>query len=118
MRNFRVDTLKIDRTFIREIPSNPEDRAIADAILSIGQSLSIDVVAEGVETLDQLRYLRSSSCDQLQGWYFSKALPPDDLARLWKSGEHIGANHLRQLPSDPMAPGAGVETDGSLRLSD
>jgi diguanylate cyclase (GGDEF)-like protein/PAS domain S-box-containing protein len=88
LKRFPIDTLKVDRSFIRELPNDPEDRAIAEAILAMGKTLGLRVVAEGVETADQREFLRERHCDEMQGYLFSKPLPPDDFARLLR--EHLG----------------------------
>jgi diguanylate cyclase (GGDEF)-like protein len=82
LKHFPIDTLKVDRSFIRDIPNNNEDRAITEAIIAMGKSLGLNVVAEGVETVHQLDFLRHKDCDEMQGFYFSKPVAPDDLAQL------------------------------------
>jgi len=82
IKHFPVDTLKVDRSFIRNIPENTEDKAITEVIIAMGKTLSLTVVAEGVETEEQLEFLRQRSCDEIQGFYFSKPIPPDEFARL------------------------------------
>jgi diguanylate cyclase (GGDEF)-like protein/PAS domain S-box-containing protein len=82
LKNFPVDTLKVDRSFIRDLPQNHNDRAITEAIISVGKSLCLNVVAEGVETPEQLDYLRANACDEMQGFYFSKPITADALADL------------------------------------
>ncbi len=77
LKRFPVDTVKIDQSFIRDITTNPDDAAIAKAIISIAHSLSLRVIAEGVETEGQLNFLRSENCDEVQGFFFSKALAAD-----------------------------------------
>jgi diguanylate cyclase (GGDEF)-like protein/PAS domain S-box-containing protein len=77
LRTLPVDSLKIDKTFVDDIPVRSEDRAIINAIITMGHSLSMHVVAEGVETADQLKILREHNCDMLQGYYFSRPLPAD-----------------------------------------
>ena len=78
LKLFPIDTLKIDRSFIRNIPKNAEDRAITQAIISIGESLGLTVIAEGVETAEQLDILKQQLCDEIQGFYFNK---PTDAQR-------------------------------------
>jgi diguanylate cyclase (GGDEF)-like protein/PAS domain S-box-containing protein len=80
LKRFPIDTLKVDRSFIRDIPQDPEDKAITEAIIAMGKSLSLTVVAEGVETLEQQEFLRDHACDEMQGFYFSKPIPPEQFA--------------------------------------
>ncbi|KAB2968715.1 EAL domain-containing protein [Zoogloea sp.] len=80
LRRFKVNTLKIDRSFVSDIPGDPEGSAIAGAILGMAASLGIQVVAEGVETEAQVHFLKRHGCDQLQGYLLSRPLAPDDFA--------------------------------------
>jgi diguanylate cyclase (GGDEF)-like protein/PAS domain S-box-containing protein len=82
LKNFPIDTLKVDRSFIRDISTNAEDKAITEAIIAMGKTLSLTVVAEGVETQEQEAFLRAHACDEMQGYYFSKPLAADDFAAL------------------------------------
>jgi diguanylate cyclase (GGDEF)-like protein/PAS domain S-box-containing protein len=82
LRRFPIDTLKVDRSFIRDIPSNAEDSAITEAIISLGKTLGVTVVAEGVETAVQRSFLRERGCDQIQGFYCSKPCHPEAFAEL------------------------------------
>jgi EAL domain-containing protein (putative c-di-GMP-specific phosphodiesterase class I) len=75
LRRFPIDKLKIDRGFIRDVMTRPEDASIVRAIISLAHSLRLKVVAEGVETPEQLGFLRSMGCDQYQGYHFSPPLP-------------------------------------------
>ncbi|MDQ1817384.1 EAL domain-containing protein [Massilia sp. CCM 9210] len=79
LRRFPIDKLKIDIAFIRDLTTSPDDAAIVLAIISMAHSLKLDVVAEGVETAAQLNYLRRHHCDQIQGYYFSRPLPADQV---------------------------------------
>jgi diguanylate cyclase len=82
LRRFPIDKLKIDRVFINEIVSRPEDASIVRAIVSLAHSLSLKVVAEGVETPAQLDFLKAAGCDEYQGYHFSLPLPAGDFERL------------------------------------
>ena len=82
LRRFPIDKLKIDIAFIRDITHNPDAAAIALAIIRMAHSLNLQVVAEGVETQEQLAYLHQHRCDQVQGYCFSRPLPLPDLERL------------------------------------
>jgi diguanylate cyclase (GGDEF)-like protein len=75
LTRFPMDTLKIDQSFIRQITETPSETAIVKAVLSMAQSLNLRVVAEGVETLGELAFLRQHKCDEAQGYYFSRPLP-------------------------------------------
>ncbi len=75
-----VRRLKIDRSFIEAITVNPRDAAIVAAVISMGHSLDLEVLAEGVETEEQLAFLQAHNCDEIQGYYFSKPLEADVLA--------------------------------------
>ncbi len=79
LKKFPVDTLKIDRAFIRECHTNREDAAICKAIITLAKSLGLQIIAEGVETAEQLAFLSDHHCDTYQGYYFSRPLPVEDL---------------------------------------
>jgi len=104
MKQFPIDTLKIDRSFVRDLATNPEDRAIATAIISMGKALGLTVVAEGVETNDQDTFLREHSCDELQGFLFSKPVTPEDITLLLRS--HISSPSLQPELPLPMQASA------------
>ncbi|MCR2806878.1 bifunctional diguanylate cyclase/phosphodiesterase [Paenibacillus soyae] len=74
-----IHKLKIDRSFIRDITENPNDKAIVATIISMAQHLKMDVIAEGIETKEQLDVLMANDCKEIQGYYFSKPLPADEL---------------------------------------
>lgn len=82
LKRFPVDALKIDRSFVRDIPQDKDDTAIATAIIAMGHSLELKVVAEGVEQPEQVAFLRSMGCDESQGFFYSPAVPADQLAAL------------------------------------
>jgi diguanylate cyclase (GGDEF)-like protein len=85
LKRFPIDTLKVDRSFVRELPSDSEDKAIAEAIIAMGKTLSLTVVAEGVETAEQKAFLRDHACDQMQGYHFSKPIAADEFAELLRT---------------------------------
>lgn len=82
IKRFPIDTLKVDRSFIRELHNDAEDRAITEAIIAMGRTLSLTVVAEGVETEEQATFLRERACDEMQGYFFSRPAPPEHFADL------------------------------------
>lgn len=85
IKHFPIDTLKVDRSFIRNVPEDSEDQAIIEAIISMGKTLSLTVVAEGVETQEQMNYLKEHSCNEMQGYYFSKPVAAEKFADLSKA---------------------------------
>ena len=85
LKKFPVDTLKVDRSFIRELEKEGEDRAITQAIITMGKTLGLTVVAEGVETAEQQTFLSTHSCDEIQGYYFSKPIPCPDFEKLLRT---------------------------------
>jgi diguanylate cyclase (GGDEF)-like protein len=109
MKQFPIDTIKIDRSFVRDLSEDSEDQAIAQAIISMGKALGMTVIAEGVETTEQESFLRNHACDETQGFLFSKPLPPQQLAELLRSAP------LMVAPPLQPAPGGGPEK--STRLS-
>jgi diguanylate cyclase (GGDEF)-like protein len=99
MKQFPIDTIKIDRSFIRDLPVDSEDQAIAQAIISMGKALGMTVIAEGVETVEQEAFLRNHACDEMQGFLFSKPLPAKQMADLLRAEP--------RLASPPLQPEAG-----------
>jgi len=93
LQRFPIDKLKIDIAFVRDITTNPNDAAIALAIISMAHSLKLRVIAEGVETRPQLEYLRRNRCDEIQGYFFSRPLAAAEMGALAESG--------KSLPPDP-----------------
>jgi diguanylate cyclase (GGDEF)-like protein/PAS domain S-box-containing protein len=88
LRRFDIDTLKIDRSFVRDTPGDPEDCAIAVAVIALGHGLNLRVVAEGVETQEQASFLREQGCDDIQGYLLSKPMAPEEFPG-WMA-RHIG----------------------------
>ena len=102
LKRLPISRLKVDRSFVRDLPGDPEDTAIAIATLSLARDLGLDVVAEGVETLDQMEFLLARNCLNMQGFYFSKPLPVKEFEqylRLHGGLETwIGGHNLAHLP--------------------
>ncbi|MCU1749571.1 putative bifunctional diguanylate cyclase/phosphodiesterase [Pseudomonas sp. 6D_7.1_Bac1] len=82
LRRFPVDVLKIDQSFIRGLNNENNDAALVSAIISLGKSLNLTIIAEGVETLEQLNFLKAHQCEEGQGFFFSKAVLPEEFAQL------------------------------------
>ena len=90
LKKFPITALKIDRSFVIGLPGDDNDCAIARAIVTMAQQLRQEIVAEGVETTEQMQFLRSIGCDQMQGFLFSPAVPPDELARMVREDVRLG----------------------------
>jgi diguanylate cyclase (GGDEF)-like protein/PAS domain S-box-containing protein len=86
LRKLSVDTLKIDRSFVRQITAAPEETTIVSAVIGMGRTLKLRVVAEGVETIEELAFLRAQGCDEAQGYYFSQPVRPEAFAILLRTG--------------------------------
>jgi diguanylate cyclase (GGDEF)-like protein len=82
LRKFPLDALKIDQSFVSQITTIPDETVIITAIISMSRSLNLQVIAEGVETEDQLEFLKAHQCDQAQGYYFSRPVAPQEFVRL------------------------------------
>ena len=85
LKRFPVDRLKVDKSFVRDIDSDPDDAAIVRAIITLGHALNLRVVAEGVETAAHLDYLKLHGCDEVQGYYFSRPVPASHLEILLRA---------------------------------
>jgi EAL domain-containing protein (putative c-di-GMP-specific phosphodiesterase class I) len=84
LQKLKADTLKIDRSFVKGIPSDTDSTNIISAIIHLAQKLHINTVAEGVETMEQLQFLKKIHCDEIQGYYFSRPISPQDFVSLLK----------------------------------
>jgi len=87
LKQFKIDKLKIDQSFVRDMERFPEDAAIITAIIGMAKGLGFKAIAEGVETKQQLEFLQDQQCDQIQGYLFSKPLPAKDFEQLLRKGE-------------------------------
>jgi EAL domain-containing protein (putative c-di-GMP-specific phosphodiesterase class I) len=90
LKRFPLDTLKIDRSFVRDVIENAEDAAITEAIIVLGNSLGLSVVAEGVETEAQAAFLRSRGCGLMQGYLYSCPVTADDISAMLHQGTSLG----------------------------
>ncbi|KQM70229.1 bifunctional diguanylate cyclase/phosphodiesterase [Xylophilus sp. Leaf220] len=100
LKRFPIDVIKIDRSFIGDIPGSADDMAISAAIIAMARSLGMRVIAEGVETPAQLDFLRERHCDMYQGFLLSRALPPDEFAALLRRQPVLAPDGA---PSQPLA---------------
>lgn len=89
LRQFPIDVLKIDRTFVKDVHAQPESQAIVRAILAMARSLKLSVIAEGVERHEEMNFLKSNGCDAMQGCYFSPPLPALDATRLLEQARQL-----------------------------
>lgn len=85
LKHFPLNQIKIDQSFARDVMTDPEDAAIIDAIISIAHSLNMEVIAEGVETEEQLDFLRARNCHAIQGYYIGHPLPVIEMSRFLES---------------------------------
>ncbi len=89
LKRFPLDALKIDRSFVRDITTDPEDAAITMAIIGLAHSLKLKVVAEGVETAEQLALLAANGCDEMQGYLFSAPMAPEECAKMLQDDRRL-----------------------------
>jgi diguanylate cyclase (GGDEF)-like protein/PAS domain S-box-containing protein len=113
LRRFPLDRIKIDRSFMRDIVSQPAAEAVVRSIMSLARNLGLDCIAEGVETHEQLDYLQKQMCSEMQGFLYSPALPAPDCSALLRSGKVDFSQHRRNRETasfgvDPtlLSPGA------------
>ena len=107
LRKFPIDALKIDQSFVRQIASDEDDEAIVTAVISMARSLKLRVVAEGVETVKELEFLKAHHCDEAQGYFFGRPVPAGQFATLLQTGI---------APAVRAALGASTSDDGSSEL--
>ena len=84
LKRFPVDILKVDRSFVKDIPQDSNDMEITAAIIAMAQKLKLNVVAEGVETIEQIEFLQNNNCYIVQGYYYSKPIPEEELPTLYE----------------------------------
>ncbi len=112
LKRFPLDCLKIDKSFVDDITTDPDDAAIASAIISMARSLEVQVVAEGVETRAQLEFLRAHGCGAMQGYYFSKPLPAEACGLLLREGRRLA---FGPTPAGKQRPGRTAQGKKRLR---
>ena len=127
LKRFPLDTLKVDRSFVRDITADPDDASITRAVIQMSHELSLKVVAEGVETAAQLQLLAACGCDQIQGYYFSRPLAAAALTELLAEDRMIDASLLRHradlvgvallgADDEPMCALADLLVNGGMRV--
>ena len=89
LKRFPVDRLKIDQSFVRDLSTDADDAAIVQAVVTLGHTMNLRVIAEGVETLEQLAFLRQNDCDEMQGYLFGKPMPADEFGKLLRTGRTL-----------------------------
>jgi diguanylate cyclase (GGDEF)-like protein/PAS domain S-box-containing protein len=104
LKRFPIQTLKIDRSFIKDLTVDTDDAAIVSAVIALARGLGLKVVAEGVETREQLRFLRAKRCDTIQGYVFARPQPAEDITALLKEGQ-------------PLKPAAGANGERNANVS-
>ena len=92
LRRLPIDSVKIDKSFVDDLPDNPEAVAVAITIISMTHSLGLKAIAEGVETSEQLEFMRDNHCDKIQGYFFSPPLPGDKFSELLMEGRRLNGS--------------------------
>jgi EAL domain-containing protein (putative c-di-GMP-specific phosphodiesterase class I) len=90
LKQFPINKLKVDQSFVRNMVSNANDASITKTVILLGQSLNLKVIAEGVETAEQLAMLQQFGCEEVQGYFFSKPVPAADVEKLVSAGKFHG----------------------------
>jgi EAL domain-containing protein (putative c-di-GMP-specific phosphodiesterase class I) len=116
LRKFPIDILKIDQSFVSQITADGDVTSIVPAIISMARGLKLRVVGEGVETLDQLSFLQALGCDEAQGYYFSRPVPPAEFAELLTSGMDRGLGVGNRPGRAPTRRGANLTAGPRSRL--
>jgi EAL domain-containing protein (putative c-di-GMP-specific phosphodiesterase class I) len=98
LRELRIDTLKIDQSFVREITATLGDTTILSAIIGMGRSLKLRVIAEGVESAEDLAFLKSQNCDEAQGYYFSRPISPEQFAKVLDNHDSAFEGYAMNTP--------------------
>lgn len=110
LTKFSIDTIKIDQSFVHKITTSPNEASIATAVISLGRSLNMRVVAEGVETQEELSFLQAHQCEEAQGYYFGKPVPSQEFAKLLAIGKEVRYRQLADTTPDAVL----VHSDGII----
>ena len=94
LKRLPIDRLKIDRSFVMDIPHDKDDEAIVSTIIAMAKNLGLTVIAEGVENEDQIHFLIDQACFEVQGFYFSKPIPGTEFSKLYLSSQNDAKKHL------------------------
>jgi EAL domain-containing protein (putative c-di-GMP-specific phosphodiesterase class I) len=92
LKRFPIDKFKIDQSFVRDLATDTDDAVIVSTIISMAHSLKLKVIAEGVETAEQLAFLKQQGCDEIQGYYFSQPVSAEEFTQLLSSGRELAEN--------------------------
>lgn len=103
LKRFPLDAVKVDRSFVQDIAADSDDASITRAVITMAHHLKLKVVAEGVETPEQLALLISHQCDVIQGYFFSRPLPADEMTGVLIADQRLPSNHLNTGTRKPMA---------------
>jgi EAL domain-containing protein (putative c-di-GMP-specific phosphodiesterase class I) len=111
LKRFPIDTLKIDRTFVRDLSTNTDDATLTRAIINLAQNLRLKVVAEGVETEAQVSFLCWNGCDEMQGYFFAKPSNAEECERMLREGRKLaipraGRKKGALMPVQAQSPGS------------
>ena len=117
LKRLPFDTLKIDRSFVRDLPGSKEDKAITEAIIAMGKTLGVSVVAEGVESEAQRDFLAASSCDDLQGFLFGRPAHPDEIGATLLNGGRIELSSESEVPGDYSSTPTGPTSSTSSSIA-
>ncbi len=107
LKRFPIDTIKIDRSFIRDSAHVADDKDLTEAIVAMGRTLSLTVVAQGVETKEQADFVRRNACDEIQGYYFNRPLPAEQIAELLRARTNASPGDVPEADEDAFVIPAG-----------